>query len=105
MPSMNPDGFEVAKEGVCDGGQGRYFTFPFLPERFEHRGAFFQVQRSRFRFEQKLPGLLQTEQQENSTRNGGGQGVAVQNPVRALRKLARRCPGRELSIRQHAKLT
>ncbi|CAG7825270.1 unnamed protein product [Allacma fusca] len=24
MPSMNPDGFEVAKEGVCEGGQGRY---------------------------------------------------------------------------------
>jgi carboxypeptidase M len=24
MPSMNPDGFEVAKEGACDGGQGRY---------------------------------------------------------------------------------
>lgn len=24
MPSMNPDGFEVSKEGVCDGGQGRY---------------------------------------------------------------------------------
>ncbi|XP_063904690.1 carboxypeptidase M isoform X1 [Zophobas morio] len=24
MPSMNPDGFEVAKEGTCDGGQGRY---------------------------------------------------------------------------------
>ena len=21
---MNPDGFEVAKEGTCDGGQGRY---------------------------------------------------------------------------------
>ncbi|XP_014258956.1 carboxypeptidase M-like isoform X2 [Cimex lectularius] len=24
LPSMNPDGFEVAKEGQCDGGQGRY---------------------------------------------------------------------------------
>jgi len=24
MPSMNPDGFEVAREGQCDGGQGRY---------------------------------------------------------------------------------
>ncbi|XP_035700442.1 carboxypeptidase M isoform X2 [Folsomia candida] len=24
MPSMNPDGFEVAKEGTCEGGQGRY---------------------------------------------------------------------------------
>ncbi|KAJ8959056.1 hypothetical protein NQ318_022312 [Aromia moschata] len=24
MPSMNPDGFEVSKEGTCDGGQGRY---------------------------------------------------------------------------------
>lgn len=23
MPSMNPDGFEVAKEGTCQGGQGR----------------------------------------------------------------------------------
>jgi hypothetical protein len=21
---MNPDGFEVAREGQCDGGQGRY---------------------------------------------------------------------------------
>ncbi|XP_039958527.1 carboxypeptidase D isoform X2 [Bactrocera tryoni] len=24
MPSMNPDGFAVSKEGACDGGQGRY---------------------------------------------------------------------------------
>ncbi|XP_048519633.1 carboxypeptidase M isoform X2 [Dendroctonus ponderosae] len=24
MPSMNPDGFEVSKEGACDGAQGRY---------------------------------------------------------------------------------
>ncbi|XP_075219947.1 carboxypeptidase D-like isoform X2 [Lycorma delicatula] len=24
LPSMNPDGFEVAKEGQCDGGIGRY---------------------------------------------------------------------------------
>ncbi|XP_065161773.1 carboxypeptidase M isoform X2 [Atheta coriaria] len=24
MPSMNPDGFEVSKEGTCEGGQGRY---------------------------------------------------------------------------------
>lgn len=24
MPSMNPDGFEVAREGQCEGGQGRY---------------------------------------------------------------------------------
>ena len=24
MPSMNPDGFEVASEGTCQGGQGRY---------------------------------------------------------------------------------
>ena len=24
MPSMNPDGFEVASEGSCQGGQGRY---------------------------------------------------------------------------------
>ncbi|KAG7201082.1 hypothetical protein KM043_017625 [Ampulex compressa] len=24
LPSMNPDGFEVSKEGDCDGGQGRY---------------------------------------------------------------------------------
>ncbi|XP_060522719.1 carboxypeptidase M isoform X3 [Cylas formicarius] len=24
MPSMNPDGYEVSKEGACDGGQGRY---------------------------------------------------------------------------------
>lgn len=23
LPSMNPDGFEVSKEGNCDGGQGR----------------------------------------------------------------------------------
>ncbi|XP_043465878.1 carboxypeptidase M isoform X2 [Leptopilina heterotoma] len=24
LPSMNPDGFEVSKEGYCDGSQGRY---------------------------------------------------------------------------------
>ncbi|XP_044731066.1 carboxypeptidase M isoform X2 [Chrysoperla carnea] len=24
LPSMNPDGFEVSKEGMCEGGQGRY---------------------------------------------------------------------------------
>ncbi|XP_043282547.1 carboxypeptidase M-like isoform X5 [Venturia canescens] len=24
LPSMNPDGFEVSKEGSCEGGQGRY---------------------------------------------------------------------------------
>ncbi|XP_059223641.1 carboxypeptidase M isoform X2 [Stomoxys calcitrans] len=24
MPSMNPDGYAVSKEGTCDGGQGRY---------------------------------------------------------------------------------
>lgn len=24
LPSLNPDGFEVAREGQCDGGQGRY---------------------------------------------------------------------------------
>ncbi|KAA0198284.1 hypothetical protein HAZT_HAZT008493 [Hyalella azteca] len=24
MPSLNPDGFSVAKEGTCQGGQGRY---------------------------------------------------------------------------------
>lgn len=24
MPSMNPDGFEIAREGQCEGGQGRY---------------------------------------------------------------------------------
>lgn len=23
LPSMNPDGFEVSKEGACEGGQGR----------------------------------------------------------------------------------
>lgn len=23
MPSLNPDGFEVAREGTCSGGQGR----------------------------------------------------------------------------------
>ena len=32
MPSMNPDGFEVAKEGTCEGGQGRYvFSLLFFP--------------------------------------------------------------------------
>lgn len=24
LPSLNPDGFAVSKEGTCDGGQGRY---------------------------------------------------------------------------------
>ncbi|XP_059488316.1 carboxypeptidase M isoform X2 [Neocloeon triangulifer] len=29
LPSMNPDGFEVAREGTCDGGQGRYNALGF----------------------------------------------------------------------------
>lgn len=35
LPSMNPDGFEVSKEGKCDGSQGRsetgnfHFSFSF----------------------------------------------------------------------------
>lgn len=29
MPSMNPDGFEVSKEGACEGGQGRYNALGF----------------------------------------------------------------------------
>lgn len=24
LPSLNPDGFEVAREGTCSGGQGRF---------------------------------------------------------------------------------
>lgn len=24
LPSLNPDGYAVSKEGTCDGGQGRY---------------------------------------------------------------------------------
>lgn len=27
LPSMNPDGFQVSKEGTCDGGQGRFVIF------------------------------------------------------------------------------
>ena len=26
MPSLNPDGFEVAREGTCQGGQGRFVS-------------------------------------------------------------------------------
>lgn len=26
LPSLNPDGYAVSKEGTCDGGQGRYIT-------------------------------------------------------------------------------
>lgn len=29
MPSMNPDGFEVSKEGMCEGSQGRYNALGF----------------------------------------------------------------------------
>lgn len=32
LPSMNPDGFEVSKEGRCDGGQGRLDRY--LHKRF-----------------------------------------------------------------------
>lgn len=30
MPSMNPDGFAVSKEGTCDGGQGRYVVLSHI---------------------------------------------------------------------------
>lgn len=29
LPSLNPDGYAISKEGTCDGGQGRYYRFAF----------------------------------------------------------------------------
>ncbi|XP_037068654.1 uncharacterized protein LOC119089958 [Pollicipes pollicipes] len=29
MPSMNPDGFEVSREGACEGGQGRFNSLSY----------------------------------------------------------------------------
>ena len=31
LPSLNPDGFEVAREGTCTGGQGRWAPNPSPP--------------------------------------------------------------------------
>lgn len=36
LPSMNPDGFEVAREGQCDGGQGRYANSVQFVMKFEN---------------------------------------------------------------------
>ena len=37
MPSMNPDGFEVATEGTCQGGQGRWsWQQFFLQKQFKY---------------------------------------------------------------------
>ena len=43
MPSMNPDGFEVASEGTCQGGQGRcgpvqFYSAVHLYGRYNARG-------------------------------------------------------------------
>lgn len=39
---MNPDGFEVSKEGTCDGGQGRY-TLNFHKEKLSLKKINFKI--------------------------------------------------------------
>ena len=41
MPSMNPDGFEVAQEGTCQGGQGRWVEEKTWWKKFREINPFF----------------------------------------------------------------
>ena len=50
MPSMNPDGFEVAQEGTCQGGQGRY--------------VFYAINLAQFVFNPFLHGTSKTQDQK-----------------------------------------
>ena len=105
MPSLNPDGFEVAREGTCQGGQGRFVSESApLSEFFGINWSplcvcVVQVQCTRVRLESQLSGLLQTKYQAAATRNGSVQGMDIENPVHAIGRITRRRSSGQLSIR------
>lgn len=57
------------------------------------------VQRARLRPKPQLPGLFQAEQQARAAGDGRRQGVDVQDPIRPVRRPARRRPGGQLPVR------
>ena len=88
MPSMNPDGFEVKFKYLHNFQSTLRITLTCILapgcQRRHVSGRPGSLQRAWIRPQQKLPRLLQAEQQEVPARDGGGQGVDQQDSVRAV---------------------